>query len=555
MDAEASAGSRGHLVTDHELPEVHDMYAEAFWSVDTAAVAVEIPLPETRRGKSYMANHFESFLVSQLRRRSVEVSERHMDAEELSQMKQAKHEEVKKFVAADALQALPPHLQPDKQTAMRMRWVLTWKKDEQGCRAAKARCVILGYQDPNSEHRQTMAPTMSRTTRQLILCLAAGLKMRVAKGDVSGAFLQGREYQHDAYVIPTDEICEAMSIPYGSITKLKKACHGLVGAPLEWFLTVSDFLQSIGFERCVSDPCCFKYVDSKQGLIGLISGHVDDFLFCGRDGCEVWERLCQQIKEKFKWGTWEYDSFTQCGVKIEQESDGGFLLSQTQYIEEIREIPISAERRREPKAPTSDLEKTRIRAALGALSWVAQQSQPQLSAAVSLLLSQVTQSTVSTMIEINKLIYRTKCNRKHVLRIHGGLSMNDFLVAGWADAAAQNRPDGKSTAGVVVTVQDHIRKNSGMYSPFWCPDTDADENTEGGVVPTTFDAWVDSLTRKGQWISGLVLKAISRRCGVQIVVIELVDNEFREPVILENQKGRLPPLFCFYMIDTTSCLP
>ena len=91
-------------------------------------------------------------------------------------------------------------------------------------------------------------------------------------------------------------------------------------------------------------------------------------------------------------------------------------------------------------------------------------------------------------------------------------------------------------------VQDHIRKNSGMYSPFWCPDTDADENTEGGVVPTTFDAWVDSLTRKGQWISGLVLKAISRRCGVQIVVIELVDNEFREPVIFGKPKREASPI-------------
>ena len=50
--------------------------------------------------------------------------------------------------------------------------------------------------------------------------------MRVSKGDVSGAFLQGREYQHDAYVIPTDEICAALGIPVGSVTELKKACYG-----------------------------------------------------------------------------------------------------------------------------------------------------------------------------------------------------------------------------------------------------------------------------------------------------------------------------------------
>ena len=140
---------------------------------------------------------------------------------------------------------------------MKMRWVLTWKKGDDGTRSPKARCLVLGYQDPHYESRQTMAPTMSRTTRQVLLGLATALKMRVSKGDVSGAFLQGREYQHDAYVIPTDEICAALGIPVGSVTELKKACYGLVDAPLEWFLTVSEYLVSIGFTPCVTDPCCF----------------------------------------------------------------------------------------------------------------------------------------------------------------------------------------------------------------------------------------------------------------------------------------------------------
>ena len=440
----------GHFVECSFHEDFQDYYSECFWSNPNSAVEIEISIPETNRGKKYMSEHFQSFLVSQLRRRAVEVSERNMSEEELELMKQAKHEEVKKFISADALLSLPPHLQPNRALAMRMRWVLTWKRSEDGSKSAKARCVVLGYQDPNYEHRQTMAPTMSRTTRQVLLSLSAALKLRVAKGDVSGAFLQGRSYQHDAYVIPTDEICDAMSIPSGSVTKLKKACYGLVDAPLEWFLTVSDFLQSIGFQRCVCDPCCFKYVDPKLGLIGLISGHVDDFLFCGRSDCQKWKSLCQQIQQKFKWGTWEYDSFVQCGVKIEATSDGGFQLSQAQYIDDIKEISISSERRREPKAWTSESEKTKIRAALGALSWCAQQSSPQLSAAVSLFLSQVRDSTVSTMIDINKLIYRTKCNRKHMLKIHGNLQVKDLLVAGWADAACQNRPDGKSTEGIFI---------------------------------------------------------------------------------------------------------
>ena len=202
-----------------------------------------------------------------------------------------------------------------------------------------------------------------------------------------------------------------------------------------------------------TDPCCFKYVSGGK-LIGLISGHVDDFLFCGPKTCETWKQLCDQIRKKFQWGTWETDEagFTQCGVHIVRRSDGGFELSQTQYVDDLKEIAIPSERRKTPDAETSERERSKLRAALGALSWCAQQTSPHVAAAVSLQLSQVNRSTVRTMIEVNKIVFQVKANRKHKLIVHGGLSPNDILVAGWADASGQNRIDGKSTQGLFVGV-------------------------------------------------------------------------------------------------------
>ena len=455
IDDEVGQGHDSHqscgVMDDQQFGDDH---ARAFWTHEESAVEISFEIPESSRGKKYMANNFEAFLVANLKRRAVEVSERSMNDEERALMREAKHEEVKKFIAAKALEALPKHLQPDQSTAMKMRWVLTWKREEEngettGKRKAKARCVILGFMDPNYEHRQVSSPTMSRTTRQLLLAISASLGFSVDKGDVSGAFLQGREYQGEAFVIPTEEICDAMQIPSGSVTKLRKACYGLVDAPLEWFLTVSEFLESIGFIRCVCDPCCFKYVKDGK-LIGLVGGHVDDFLFCGLESCDLWKSLCDKIKRKFKWGTWERDNFIQCGVEIKRTNGGGFALSQTQYIDDLKEISISAERRRQGKSVTTDNEKSKLRAALGALSWCAQQSCPHIAAGVSLLLSQVTCSTVDTMIETNKLIYKVKCQRKHEMLIHGGIALDDIVVAGWADAAVQNRVDGKSTQGIFI---------------------------------------------------------------------------------------------------------
>jgi len=223
--------------------------------------------------------HF--FFISALRRKSIEVSERRMSAEEHDQFKEAKKVEVDRFIAAKALQALPPELRPDRQQALRMRWVLTWKKKEDGSLKPKARAVVLGYLDPECAHRPTFAPTMTRHSRQLLLQWAANRRARVQKGDVSAAFLQGREFSRELHLIPADEICEAMGLP-----RSVKACYGLVEAPIEWFQTMNSFLLSIGFSQLKSDPCFWVLKEAGE-TIALISGHVDDFLFCGLGSSEV----------------------------------------------------------------------------------------------------------------------------------------------------------------------------------------------------------------------------------------------------------------------------
>ena len=104
---------------------------------------------------------------------------------------------------AQAFEALPAHLQPSKDQAVHMRWILSWKLQDGGTAKPKARAVLLGYQDPGYAHRATTAPVMSRQTRQLLLQLAANNRWRVAKGDVTGAFLQGREFPDVLYCVPS----------------------------------------------------------------------------------------------------------------------------------------------------------------------------------------------------------------------------------------------------------------------------------------------------------------------------------------------------------------
>ena len=247
--------------------------------------------------------------------------------------------EVKNFLAAQAFESLPDHLKPSRHTALGMRWCLTWKVKDTGETKAKARAVLLGYQDPCYEHRATNAPVMTRQPRQMILQQAARKRWTVYKGDVSGAFLQGEEYQGLLHVIPTDEICEAMGIPPRSITHLRKACYGLVEAPLQWYRSVHAFFTSVGLERTWSDSC--TWVWRPNGVLrGQVSSHVDDFLFAGHDQDQGWQKILEQVKQRFHWGDWEQDDFVQCGVRVQRQGRD-YHLSQEQYIEGLKEIPIS----------------------------------------------------------------------------------------------------------------------------------------------------------------------------------------------------------------------
>ena len=71
-----------------------------------------------------------------------------------------------------------------------------------------------------------------------------------------------------------------MNLPPGSVARLKRACHGLVDATLEWYRTAALYLESFGLERAWADRCMWA-IRVNGALRGLISGHVDDFLFAG----------------------------------------------------------------------------------------------------------------------------------------------------------------------------------------------------------------------------------------------------------------------------------
>ena len=71
------------------------------------------------------------------------------------------------------------------------------------------------------------------------------------------------------------------------------------------------------------------------------------------------------------------------GIDLRLLESGEIRLDQDDYLKQLDPIEISAARRREKNAKTTDREKSSLRALRGALLWPANLAMPKLSAAIS----------------------------------------------------------------------------------------------------------------------------------------------------------------------------
>lgn len=181
------------------------------------------------------------------------------------------------------------------------------------------------------------------------------------------------------------------------------------------YRSISTYFDQLGLRRCWSDPCCWTLQENGK-LIGLVSGHLDDFLFSGDETNSKWLKIMGSIKAEYRWSDWECDDLIQCGVRVQREHDGSYALSQEKYVEELKYIDIRANKKKDKHGETDEMEKSQLRTLLGGVSWYAQQVAPQFSAEVGLLLSEVS-STIETLSRANKLMHQVKESKHHRLLI------------------------------------------------------------------------------------------------------------------------------------------
>ena len=469
---------------------------------------IEISLDSNRQRKSFF-RHPDIFLAKKVN--SSEVQFRKLNEVDKQLFRHAKAAEISSFLKTEAVRRCLNW--EENQEAIRSgrvlksRWVLVWKpvpeesREEalrdarenpksahtaDGTKKAKARIVILGYQHPDllTPSLATTAPVQCQLTRNLALCVAAQRRWQLESLDMSTAFLQtGKtEESRRIWMHGVDELNEALGASPKEMIRILKNVYGNAPAPRGLWIDVDRTLTGLGARRIIGDASFWVFTAPNPSprnecdteiLLGFIGGHVDDFQRAGDLQDQRWLKIREGIDKAYKWGSVKVNQFRYTGLDVTVQNSGKehFIeVEQNHYVEGIPDLSVPADRlRRNDDTPLTPDEHSACRASLGALQWLATQTQLQICARVNLLLSQLnTQSTLATAKEIQDLVKETRA-QPVTLRFwyHPEIShWQDAVIVTLADQAHANRASGDSTGGLITMIggPDHRHGHAGRLS-------------------------------------------------------------------------------------------
>ena len=118
---------------------------------------------------------------------------------------------------------------------------------------------------------------------------------------------------------------------------MKKAAYGLKDASRKFWQRMMDLLLKLGCKPIVGDETLLYY-HSKQGLEGVIGLHVDDILGGGTPNFK--EKMMDVVENTFACSKRESNIFRYTGAYIELQNSGEILISQLDYVDNLKEIDV-----------------------------------------------------------------------------------------------------------------------------------------------------------------------------------------------------------------------
>ena len=406
------------------------------------------------------------FLATASKKQRTEVKLCTLDAAERQEFEQAKAKEVNNWLQTGTVARMFRHeLSPEQ--VLRCRWLYVWKpitepteqKSNGGkSRTAKARLIVLGYQDPQLDTIPRDSPTLGRTSKMLIAQVIASMHWTLMSFDIKAAFLQGRTQEDRVIAIePVPEMVSAMDLKPNEVCRLVKSAYGLIDAPFLWYSELDRTLRSLNFIPSPFDPCLYLYYhDKTKGPSGILGVHVDDGL-CGGD--KYFQAALQELEKKFPFGSKKSQSFVFTGIEMNQLHDHTITMSQEKYITKINPIHIQPDRKANLELPVTERERQDLRALIGSLQYASVNTRPDLASRLSFLQSDINKATIETLIQANKTLHEAKRHKNTTIKIQP-IPMDKIRFLAFSDASfsSKKQPD-SHTGTVIMTTHEDIGKN------------------------------------------------------------------------------------------------
>ena len=454
-----SACASGPPLAEDDLPYVE----QPLECQEDQAFCLEIPVKakDIKRWSQEANPEHMVQLAAVSKRARAEVHVKDLTRAEQQLFDEAKAKEIQCWIQTSAIKKILRHrLNPEQ--ILKSRWILTWKNPEPGetKRRAKARLVVLGYQDPKLTDVARDAPTLSKEGRALVLQTIASARFELSSFDIKTAFLRGKADQQNPLAMePPRELRRELDMSDNEVCQLLGNAYGRVDAPLLFYKELSSQLKGLGFVQHPLEPCVFLLY-SDGVLNGILGVHVDDGV-CGGDA--KFSQKIQALQTKLPFGSRKFRNFVFTGIHLEQFPDFSIRASQGEYVKNIPQIDIGRPRRISPEATVTEAERSKLRGLVGSLQYAVTHTRPDMAAKLGSLQSQITQANVQTLLDANKVL--REAQEQCQVSIHFlAIPVQELTFVSFGDASFASSKSLSSHQGALVCATDS-RMNQNREAP------------------------------------------------------------------------------------------